>query len=147
MTEKRLYAIMNKIMEKYADTPTYVAKDLVIRDVGAVLRGLYKSENFLTSFKVDLGKKVILCSDPEKDLPYVSFLPYIVPELQGKREDEEVFLMYAKSSPKVVCLMGTISFIDLRLTSFDEIGFDLRTHDAQLVGYYNASTNEFNRGR
>lgn len=146
MTENKLRNIIEAVVNKYQDLPQgRKTADLIIDDIGAVLKGLYKTENFLTSFKIDLNKKIILCSDPRKDMPFISFLPYLVKALQEKTPNEEVFLVYVLQD-KVASLLGSVSFIDMRLVSDGELGFDVVIHNAQHIGYYNPRTDEFKRG-
>lgn len=146
MTEQRIINIVSKVCEKYSHLPYDMAKDLIINDISSIIRGLYRTENFLSSFAIDFDIKVIVCHNPKEDLPFISFLPYLYPQLQHKKQNEELYTVYSIIRPKVLCLQGIVSFIDTReKTNIDEIGFDVATYTPKYLGKYYPNTNKFKR--
>lgn len=143
MTPERMTAIMDKVMQKYLNKPlTGSMNETIYRDLSAVMRGLYKQENFLGSVRVDLNKKVITVSNPE-DLGYLGFVPYLVPQLMT---DQSLFLTYYVEDNVARLMCGLIfkDVYDPRLPCCD-VGFDVQTKNIHTLGIYYPDTDEFRR--
>lgn len=129
MTEKKMYNIINRVIEKYQDVPCSVAGKLIMNDLSSVIRGLYEREDFLRG--ITIKNKIIICHNKEC-WDFISFLPY----LDKSVLDDELYNVYLEVAQNIVSTVGLVRFIDTNKIESDCIGYDLEFHKVQNVFLY-----------
>lgn len=148
MTPERIERLIGSVAVKYAESPVCERTKLaIIEDISSLMKQLHCDEGFLSSFKIDPFHHVMLCQNPDEDMAYISYLPYIFDYLRGKKKEEEQYLVYVLLNPTTATLLGSVSFEDMCVTTETDIGFDSSLHDAHFLGTFYPKTNKFKKGK
>lgn len=133
MTPERLIKICKMVVDRYdGNFADYITKKRIFRDLRAVLRGLGRTENFLTNVTIK-DKDIILGNDD--DIPYISFLPYLYEELC---EDGDTYFVYLENDMVEKSFICAIEY-ENGFTSISgniSIGIGIKLKNHFLGAYY-----------